>query len=82
MAEFLGVIFVSPGEYMQYRNGVVVTEGGRLNIRERPSLDSPVLAQIPNGQQVSVYCSSGLWYVIEYNGVLGFVSSRYVNLVE
>lgn len=82
VAEFLGVIFVMPGEYSEYRNGVVVTEGGRLNIRERPSLEAPVLAQIPNGEQVSVYCTSGLWYVIEYNGVLGFVSSRFVDLME
>ena len=81
VAEYLGVIFVSPEEYSGVKTGVVVTEGGRLNIRERPSMDAAVLAQIPNGENVNVYCSTGLWYVVEYGGILGFSSSRYIDLV-
>ena len=82
VAKFLGVIFEMPGEYSEYKDGIVVTDGGRLNIRERPSTDARVISQIPNGERIRVFCSSGLWYVVEYNGILGFVSSRYVNLLE
>lgn len=82
VAEFLGVVFVSPSEYSGVRTGIVTTQGGRLNVRERPSTNANVLAQIPNGERVNVYCSSGLWYVVDYNGILGFVSSQYINLLE
>ncbi len=82
VAEFLGVIFVSPNEYTGIKKGVVTTQGGRLNIRERPNLEAKVLAQIPNGETVNVYCDSGLWYVVDYNGILGFSSSRYIDLLD
>ncbi len=81
IAEFLGVVFVSPNEYSGVKSGVVRTQGGKLNIRERPSLDSPVLSQIPNGARVNVYCNTGMWYVVEYDGFLGFSASRYIDLV-
>ncbi len=81
VAEYLGVVFVSPEEYSGVKSGVVTTQGGKLNIRERPSLDSAVLSQIPNGERVNVYCSTGLWYVIEYQGFLGFAASRYIDLI-
>ena len=80
VAEFLGVPFVSPSEYNGVKTGIVTTEGGRLNIRERPSMDANVLAQIPNGERVNVYCTTGLWYVVEYNGILGFSAARYIDL--
>lgn len=80
VAEFLGVLFVSPNEYSGVRRGIVTTSGGRLNIRERPSLEATVLSQIANGETVDVYCTTGLWYVVEYNGILGFVSAQYIDI--
>lgn len=80
VAEFLGVLFVSPNEYRGVTKGIVTTSGGRLNVRERPSLDSTVLTQIPNGETVDVYCTTGLWYVVEYNGILGFSSAQYIDI--
>ncbi len=80
VAEFLGVLFVSPNEYRGVRTGIVTTSGGRLNVRERPNLEANVLTQIPNGESVDVYCTSGLWYVVEHDGILGFASSKYINI--
>ena len=80
VAEFLGVLFVSPNEYRGVQRGIVTTAGGRLNLRERPSLDSNILTQIPNGESVDVYCTTGLWYVVEYNGILGFASAQYIDI--
>ena len=80
VAEYLGVLFVSPNEYTGVNKGIVTTSGGRLNVRERPSLDAKILTQIPNGETVDVYCTSGLWYVVEYGGILGFASAQYINI--
>ncbi len=80
VAEYFGVLFVSPGEYSDVRQGIVTTAGGRLNLRERPNLEAKILTQIPNGESVNVYCTTGLWYVIEYGGILGFASAQYINI--
>lgn len=80
VAEFLGVLFVSPNEYRGVQKGIVTTAGGRLNVRERPSLDANVLTQIPNGETVDVYCTTGLWYVVEHDGILGFASAQYIDI--
>ena len=82
VAEFLGVPFVEPSQYDGVREGIVITEGGRLNIRERPDLNANVIAQVPNGQRINVYCNTGLWYVVEYGGILGFAASRYIDLPQ
>ncbi|MBQ7399521.1 MAG: SH3 domain-containing protein [Clostridia bacterium] len=80
VAEFLGVLFVSPNEYSGVRRGIVTTAGGRLNVRERPNLEANILTQIPNGETVDVYCTTGLWYVVEHNGILGFASAQYIDI--
>ena len=80
LAEYFGVLFVSPNEYSGVREGIVTTAGGNLNLRERPNLEANILTQIPNGEKVNVYCTTGLWYVVEYGGILGFVSAQYINI--
>lgn len=59
-------------------NATVITERDRLNIRRLPTLDSEVLTQAPKGARMTVYCLSGEWYVVDYDGVLGFAYSEYV----
>ncbi len=80
VAEFLGVLFVAPGSNDGMRVGIVMTSGGRLNVREKPSLDSAVLTQIPNGEKVDVYCTTGNWFVVEHDGILGFAASKYIRI--
>ena len=81
LCEYFGIPFISPGEPSYDRIGEVTTQGSRLNIRSRPSLDAQVLAQIPNGERVTVIEQVGNWYVIEYNGIIGFVSADYITLI-
>lgn len=69
---------MSPNEGYEYSIGIVVTDEGRLNIRERPSTAATVLTQAPKGAELRVYCKSGNWYVVEYGGVLGFAFADYV----
>ncbi len=59
-------------------NATVITERDRLNIRRYPSLEAEVLTQAPKGARMTAYCLSGEWYVVDYNGVLGFAFSEYV----
>lgn len=80
---YFGIPFVDPsnnntGTNPDYSNATVITQRDRLNIRRYPSLDSEVLTQAPKGARMTVYCRSGEWYVVDYNGVLGFAYSEYV----
>ena len=77
VAEYFGVPFVDPEPL---RTGVVRTEGGRLNIRSQPNTSAQILGQIPNGTEVTVTGQDGNWYVIQYNGITGYVFGQYLSL--
>ncbi len=51
LADYFGIPFVPP---MTPRQGVVTTQGGRLNIRSKPNTGAPVLTQAPNGSTLTV----------------------------
>lgn len=70
----------SPSPAPAPSNAVVNTEGGRLNIRERPSTSAKIIGQAPDGAPMRVYCKTGEWYVVEYDGILGFAFGQYVEL--
>lgn len=76
-AEFLGVKFRSPGVT---RTGVVTTESGSLNLRGQPSTDSAILARIPKGTAIPIAGQAGEWYLTEYSGMRGYVSSEFVTI--
>lgn len=77
VAEFLGVPLIDPEPL---RTGTVRTQGGRLNIRSAPSTESAILGQIPNGTEVTVTGQDGNWYVVQYNGITGYVFGQYLEL--
>ncbi len=79
VAEFLGVPFRN--ENTELGEGQVVTGGGRLNIRDKPALDSNVIAQAPNGSRLTLLAQEGDWYLIERNGVRGYVYGEYVKVL-
>ncbi|MBR5527981.1 MAG: SH3 domain-containing protein [Clostridia bacterium] len=81
LCEYFGIPFNIPEAPEYDRIAVVTTRGGRLNIRSRPSTSARVLAQIPNGERVTVIDAAGDWYLIEYNGIIGFVSGEYITLI-
>ena len=77
VTEFLGVPFIEP---TQEREGIVTTGGGRLNVREAPSLSANVIGQLANGTRVNVTGADGDWYTITYNGLSGYVYAQYIKL--
>ena len=75
--DYFGLPFVEP---IPIRSGVVTTGGGNLNVRAYPSADGTVIGSIPNGGAVQVTGRYEDWYVIDYNGLLGYANSRYIRL--
>jgi len=56
----------------------VVTGAGALNLRSCASVDCDVVATMPSGAQVWIDGSEGGWYRVNYNGVVGYASGRYI----
>lgn len=80
VAEFLNVPFRTP-EDTGAGEGQVVTGGGRLNIRDSPSLEGNVIAQAPNGSRLKLLAKEGDWYLINRNGTTGYVYGQYVKVL-
>lgn len=76
LTEYFGIPFITPPQ--PERAGTVSTAGGNLNLRSLPSLDGPIIAQIPNGSPVTIYGEWDGWYVTGYNGSVGYASARYI----
>ena len=57
----------------------VKTNGSALNIRSETNAHCPVLGAIPNKQKVNLIKKTNAeWYKIEYNGIVGFCSAKYL----
>ncbi|MGI6174564.1 MAG: SH3 domain-containing protein [Christensenellales bacterium] len=75
LTEYFGIPLVPP---IPRGTGTVRTQGGRLNIRSRPSMDAPVIAQVNNGEPITVLGQWNNWYTVDYWGVVGYASSDYI----
>ncbi len=60
----------------------VISQVDRLNIRTEPDIASPVLGQLSTGNQATLITESGEWAKINWNGLVGWVSSDYVTINE
>ena len=78
ITEYFGIPFLHP---RPARSGVVDVNWGRLNIRARPSLDAQVIAQAYDGAKLTVINEWQGWYLVSYNGTIGYASAEYVTLV-
>lgn len=67
---------VEPGNYK------VKTKGGVLNIRTEPDKDSVSLLKVANGTPLKVTESKPGWAKVEYNDVVGWVNSFYLEATE
>lgn len=75
LTEYFGIPFNMP---QPITVASVSTNGGNLNVRTRPSLDAFIVGRIPNGSEVTVYATLPDWKLVGYNGIVGYVSSRYI----
>ena len=75
LTEYFGIPFNTP---QPIYTTTVMTTSGNLNIRYNPSTEAPIVGKIPNGSEVTVYANIPDWAVVGYNGIVGYVSSRYL----
>ena len=65
-----------------FAEAAVVT-GSDVNIRSGPGVNYRVLECLPRGASVTVTDRSNSdWYAVEYDGISGFMSSRYLSVTE
>ena len=79
LTEYFDIPFVSP---QPPRRRIVTVRWGYLNIREKPSLDARVLAHAYNGNSIIVNGQWENWYVVNFNGVVGYADSRYIHISQ
>ena len=60
----------------------VIAQVDRLNIRTEPSISSAVLDQLATGNQATLIQESAEWAKINWNGLIGWVSTSYVTINE
>ena len=77
LGEFLGVPIQPPEDVPM---GTVTTQGGRLNLRMEPTVNSDIRAKIPNGTKIPLLRSVNGWYLTQYQGSRGYVSGDYIRL--
>lgn len=80
LADYFGIPFRGPSSQFP-RPGIVTLQYGTLNLRSGPSLDSQILASIPNGAQITLLGDAGEWYEAEYNNTVGYVSKVFIREV-
>ena len=60
--------------------GEVDVSWGVLNIRARPSKTAPILAQAPDGAPLTILNRSDGWYLVNYNGTIGYASGDFITI--
>ena len=78
LTEYFGLPFLTP---QAYRRGVVDVNWGSLNIRDKPSTDSYVVTRAPDGAQLTIINRYQDWYVVRYDGIVGWANASFVTLV-
>ena len=77
LCDYFGIPFVPAGAI---RWGIVVTDGSGLNIRSYPSLSGKILGSAPNGASILVNGETNGWYVVSYNGIVGYSSADFIDV--
>jgi N-acetylmuramoyl-L-alanine amidase len=75
LTEYFGIPFNVPQPIF---TASVATMGGNLNVRYAPTITSDIVGKIPNGSEVVVYAQVPDWTLVGYNGVVGYVSSQFL----
>ena len=78
LTEYFGLPFLEP---QVPRPAVVDVNWGTLNIRARPSTSAPVIASAIDGARLTVHNQWQGWYLVRFNGVLGWASGDFITLL-
>ena len=78
LTEYFGIPFF---ESRLNKTAIVDVSWGVLNIRSKPDRNSAILAQAPDGAQLSVLNQIGKWFLINYNGITGYINEDFITLI-
>ena len=74
---------LSDVQFNEKKVGRVVIQSGSLNIRSVGSIDGTVIGQAYKDELLEIIHQDGVWYqVITTDGVQGYVSSTYVEIIN
>lgn len=76
LTRFFGLPFIYP---MDPVRGRVNVDYGTLNLRSYPSSSGKVIANMPNGAVVTIYGEWQGWYVVHYDGYVGYAAAAYID---
>ena len=76
LTDYFDLPFIWPTDPWQ---GTVRTGGGNLNLRDRPRPDAYIVTRIPDGARVTVYGACEGWYVVGYNGYVGYAAGQFIS---
>lgn len=77
LTEYFGIPFF---ENDLNRTGTVDINWGVLNIRSRPNTNAPIIARAEDGSYLTIHNRDNGWYLVTYNGVVGYVKDDFVTL--
>ena len=60
----------------------LVDNCSKLNVREKPNIDSKVLTILNKGDKVQITSDNDGWYGVVYKGLSGFCMKEYINKKE
>ena len=78
LCQYFGIPFLEP---RPARPAVVDVNWGSQNIRSSPSTTAPIVARAYDGARLTVINQWQGWYLVRFDGVVGYASSDYVTLV-
>lgn len=63
-------------------HGIVITQNDPLNVRKQPSADSEKIGEVAKGSTVTIIDTIGDWYQIDYGNQVGYVSQKYISILN
>lgn len=72
---------ITPTEVIQ-KSAARVKGAPKVNMRSAPSKDATVITALPENTSVLIVSDSNeYWYLIEFNGTLGYMMSKYLKRI-
>lgn len=76
LSRYFGLPFIYP---VKPERGEVDVEYGTLNLRSYPSSAGTVIANMPDGAEVTVYGEWQGWYVVHYQNTVGYAAAAFID---
>lgn len=63
-------------------SGKISVSDGYLNVRDKPSTDGKIIGKLYNDTIIKIISETDGWYEIEHDNIHGYVSKKYITLIE